>query len=145
VVVLNKHHIVWRKGFIIPEDGGIMFQNIGTSPPSTWCHFPKTVSSEHNSELLLVTLIQFLSVSSSVTKQVTHYSVQNNKKNVKLIIKSVKQRLSSMSIISNCFMQWCSYIFWHPRLVNTMATNNTNCELQKKIKTICQISFCLAQ
>jgi len=71
-------------------------------------------------------------MSSSITKQVSHYSVKNNEKKVKLIIiRSVKQRLSSLSIISNCSVQWCSYIFWHPRLVIKMATNNTNYELQK--------------
>jgi len=37
-------------------------------------------------------------MSSSITKQVSHYSVKNNKKKVKLIIiRSVKQRLSSLS------------------------------------------------
>ena len=74
-VILDKYHTVWRKGFVIPEGGGIMLQNFGTCPP-TRRHFPKTFSSQHKCELLLVTLIQSLSMSGSITKHVSHDSVK---------------------------------------------------------------------
>jgi hypothetical protein len=91
-------------------------------------HFPKTVSSQHNSELLLTNNNSKLF--SPCQRQVSlqnkfHITRLKTIKKIKLIIRSVKQRLSSLSIVSNCSVQWCSYIFWHPRLVITMATSNT--------------------
>jgi hypothetical protein len=43
VVIWDKHHAVWRKGFIITEDGGSMFQNIVTCPPNYMASLSKDI------------------------------------------------------------------------------------------------------